>query len=115
MIHEAMRNIQIALPGLEDAEQLTGLDRPDDIVDFYLKLGAEIVALTLGAEGTLVATSDKRQRVSGKQVTPVDATAAGDTFDGAFLAELAAGSDPFYCCTPCQCCSRPFYSRIWRS
>jgi 2-dehydro-3-deoxygluconokinase len=95
VIHEAMSQIQIALPGLEDAEQLTGLSDPDKIVDFYLNLGAEIVALTLGSKGTLVATPDERQLIHGKTVTPVDATAAGDTFDGAFLAEMVGENDPF--------------------
>lgn len=95
IIHAAMRDCDIALPGREDAEQLTGLTDPDRIADFYLGLGAGIVALTLGAEGTLVATPAERRRVPARPVRPVDATAAGDTFDGAFLAELVAGRDPF--------------------
>lgn len=95
VIHAAMAQCQIALPGLDDAIQLTGHRDPDAICDFYLALGAEIVALTLGAEGTLVATNAERRRVAGRRVKPVDATAAGDTFDGAFLAELVAGRDPF--------------------
>jgi 2-dehydro-3-deoxygluconokinase len=93
--HTAMAQCDIALPGLEDAEQLTGLSDPDDIADFYLSLGAGIVALTLGAAGTLVATPDKRERGQGRRVKAVDATAAGDTFDGAFLARIVAGDDPF--------------------
>ncbi len=95
VIHAAMTKCQIALPGLDDAIHLTGHDDPDAICDFYLGLGAEIVALTLGADGTLVATKDERRRVAGRRVETVDATAAGDMFDGAFLAELVAGSDPF--------------------
>ncbi len=95
IIHAAMRDCDIALPGREDAEQLTGLGDPDAIADFYLGLGAGIVALTLGADGTLVATPTVRRRVPARPVRPVDATAAGDTFDGAFLAELVAGRDPF--------------------
>ena len=95
IIHAAMAYCDIALPGLEDAEHLTGLSEPDAIADFYLKLGASVVALTLGAQGTLVATPEQRRRIQGRRVTPVDATAAGDTFDGAFLAELAVGRDPF--------------------
>ncbi len=91
----AMSLCQIALPGLEDSEQLIGLSDPHAIADFYLNLGCEVVALTLGAKGTLVATPKARQRVPVTPVTPVDATAAGDTFDGAFLAELARGQDPF--------------------
>lgn len=91
----AMAQCDIALPGLDDARQLTGLSDADAIVDFYLRLGASVVALTLGADGTLVATVDERQRLAGRVVEPVDATAAGDTFDGAFLAELLRGEDPF--------------------
>lgn len=95
IIHAGMAMADIALPGLEDAEALTGLSDPDRIADFYLGLGAGIVALTLGAEGTLVATPEKRRRVPGRPVSVVDATGAGDTFDGAFLARIIAGDDPF--------------------
>ena len=93
VIHAAMGDCDIALPGLEDARLLTGLEAPEAIVDFYLGLGAAVVALTLGAEGTLVATSEARERVPGLRVTPVDATAAGDTFDGAFLTEYLETGD----------------------
>lgn len=93
--HAAMAQCDIALPGFEDAQQLTGHSDPDAIVDFYLGLGAKVVALTLGAEGTLVATPEERARVQGRRVEAVDATAAGDTFDGAFLARLASGETPF--------------------
>ena len=95
VIHQAMAMCHIALPGLDDAQLLTGHDAPDDIADFYLKLGAEIVALTLGRKGTLIATPEKRAVIPAFSVDAVDATAAGDTFDGAFLAETLAGSDAF--------------------
>lgn len=93
--HAAMTHCDIALPGLDDAEQLTELTDPDAIVDFYLDLGASVVALTLGADGALVATADKRERIKGRKVDAIDANAAGDTFDGAFLARTVAGDDPF--------------------
>ena len=99
VIHQAMAMCHIALPGLDDARLLTGCDAPDNIADFYLKLGAEIVALTLGKAGTLVATSDKRAVLPAFPVDAVDATAAGDTFDGAFLAETLAGRDAFAAAT----------------
>lgn len=93
--HAGMALCDIALPGLDDAKQLTGREDPDGIADFYLELGASIVALTLGEAGTLVATVETRRRVPAHPVTPVDATAAGDTFDGAFLAEYLHSGDPF--------------------
>ncbi|MCB2129142.1 MAG: sugar kinase [Rhodobacteraceae bacterium] len=95
VIHAAMAQCDIALPGLDDATVLTGLHDPDRIADFYLGLGAHVVALTLGAKGTLVATAEARHLVAGHKVKAVDATGAGDTFDGAFLARLVAGDDPF--------------------
>lgn len=95
VIHEAVASSHIVLPGLDDAGQLTGLEKPEAIADFYLELGVEIVALTLGARGTLVATQSAREQVPAMAVNAVDATGAGDTFDGAFLSELVAGRDPF--------------------
>jgi 2-dehydro-3-deoxygluconokinase len=94
VIHAAMKQCDIALPGLDDARQLTGHEDPDAIADYYLDLGADIVALTLGPAGSLVATREDRRLVPGIDVSPVDATAAGDTFDGAFLAEYLNTRDP---------------------
>lgn len=95
VIHAAMREADIALPGLDDARLLTGLDAPDAIADFYLRLGAKIVALTLGPEGALVATEKRRETIASIKVEAVDATGAGDAFDGAFLAEYIRTGDPF--------------------
>jgi 2-dehydro-3-deoxygluconokinase len=95
VIHAALSLADIALPGLDDARQLTGLAAPDAICDRYLGVGVKIVALTLGAAGTLVANPDRRERVPARKVEAVDATGAGDTFDGAFLAEHLRTGDPF--------------------
>ncbi|HEX2891910.1 sugar kinase [Vineibacter terrae] len=95
VIHAAIARADIALPSLDDSELLTGLSDPDAIADFYLRLGPAIVALKLGKEGALVATPEGRRRIAGHSVKAVDATGAGDTFGGAFLARLLAGDDPF--------------------
>jgi 2-dehydro-3-deoxygluconokinase len=52
------------------------------------------VALTLGAQGALVATAERRARVAAPAVTALDPTGAGDCFDGAFLAEYLRCADP---------------------
>ncbi|EHL97197.1 kinase, PfkB family [Acetobacteraceae bacterium AT-5844] len=90
IIHAAMAEADIALPSLDDATALTGLEDPDAIADFYLKL-APLVLLKLGKEGSMVATRDKRTRIPGRKVKAVDATGAGDTFAGNFLARILAG------------------------
>ena len=95
VIHEAMTNIDIALPGLDDAVLLVGIEDPDAIADRYLAFGARIVALKLGAQGCLIATPDHRLRLPPVAVEAIDTTGAGDTFDGAFLAEYLVTGDPF--------------------
>ena len=64
------------------------------IVDFYLALGIKTVALTLGPDGVLLATATERHRIPGYVFNAIDATGAGDTFDGCFLAELISGQSP---------------------
>ena len=95
VIHAAAALADILRPSLDDAIHLTGLAEPDLIVDYYLSLGPRIVALTLGGRGALVATRDRRETVAPWPADVVDATGAGDMFDGAFLAEYLRGSDPF--------------------
>jgi 2-dehydro-3-deoxygluconokinase len=94
-IHAGVALADIARPGLDDARQLTGLERPEDICGFYLNLGCRIVALTLGKDGTLVATKERQEVIAARPVEAVDATGAGDTFDGAFLADWLVHGDPF--------------------
>jgi 2-dehydro-3-deoxygluconokinase len=94
-IHAAVALADIARPGLDDARKLTGLQTPDEIVDFYLGLGPKIVAMTLGKDGTLVGTREERRLVSTRKVDAVDASGAGDTFGGAFLTEWLRTADPF--------------------
>ncbi len=94
VIHEAMRASDIALADLADAQALTGLAEPDAIADFYLRLGARLVVVNLEA-GALAATAAGRERIAPFPVKTVDATGAGDAFDGAFLAEFVRTADPF--------------------
>jgi 2-dehydro-3-deoxygluconokinase len=92
-IHATVARCDILLPSLDDSQQLTGLQAPDEIADFYLKLGAPMVALKMASEGALLARPGNKIRISPHKVAAVDATGAGDTFDGAFLARLLAGDD----------------------
>ncbi|SNB52469.1 2-keto-3-deoxygluconate kinase [Arboricoccus pini] len=95
ILAEAARMANILRPSIDDARLLTGLENPDAIADHYLRLGARIVALTLGSAGALIATGQHRVRLEPHAVACVDATGAGDTFGGAFLAAHLRGADPF--------------------
>lgn len=93
-IGRALSRCTIALPGLDDLSALTGLHDPDALADHCLALGAREVALKLGAQGALVATAHERHRLAPHPCAPVDATGAGDTFGGAYLARRLAGDSP---------------------
>ncbi len=88
---EALKLCDIALPSLDDVVAMTGLTDADALVDHCLRLGAKIVALKLGEQGALVANAKERHRIPPHPCHPVDATGAGDTFGGAFVARLVAG------------------------
>jgi 2-dehydro-3-deoxygluconokinase len=91
IILESISLADVCLPSLEDASALLGTRDPDAIVDALLGKGAGVVALKMGPDGALVANKTERQRLSGHQVDAIDATGAGDTFDGAFIAMLLEG------------------------
>ena len=94
VIRAAIAQADIALPSIDDATALTGLSDADAIADFYLRLGPSVVALKLGAEGVLLATPEQRLRIPAFPCRFVDATGAGDTFAGSFLARLVLGDAP---------------------
>jgi len=83
------------VPSLDDARLLFDHDQPEAIVDACHALGVALVALKLGSAGCLVSDGTQRKRIEGFRVQTVDATGAGDCFDGAFAARMLAGDDPF--------------------
>jgi 2-dehydro-3-deoxygluconokinase len=93
-MHAAMARADYAMPGMEDVRILTGLTDPDAMLDFYLRLGCRVVVLKMGEQGAYLGTADGRVRVPAHPVTPVDATGAGDTLCGSFLARILAGDEP---------------------
>jgi len=81
------------LPSLEDLQALSGLDAPDAILDWCFAHGATNVVLKCGRDGCIAATPDRRTLIAGHRIDAVDATGAGDCFDGGFIARLDAGDD----------------------
>jgi 2-dehydro-3-deoxygluconokinase len=94
-VRRTLERTDIALPTLDDERQLFGDDDEDACVERLLSVGCQEVAVKLGADGTFVATRGGRWRVPA--ATPdrvVDTTAAGDAFNGAYLAVRMANGDP---------------------
>ena len=81
----------IFLPSLDEAEVITGIKSPEGIIEYYLGLGARIVALKMGKEGAIASDGSETAYVEGIKLETIDATGAGDTFDGFFVAMLLTG------------------------
>lgn len=64
----------------QDAEWLHPGKSVDQVIDAVLALGPSLVAITLGADGAVVATADHRATIPAVSVAAVDTIGAGDTF-----------------------------------
>jgi 2-dehydro-3-deoxygluconokinase len=81
------------LPSLDEAALLSGERDRDAILDWCHTRGAPVVALKMGSEGVWISTGDSRAHIPGHRVDAIDATGAGDCFDGAFAARAVACDD----------------------
>lgn len=94
VVTETLRRCEFALPGVDDARHLFGTDDPQRIAGECHALGVAVVVVKLGRDGCYVSGSGLGERIAAISVDAVDATGAGDCFDGAFLARIAAGDVP---------------------
>jgi len=82
----------IVLPTHSDEAPLFGDKTIDDTADRYLELGVEEVVVKDGSKDALIATAHERVRLAPKPgAKVVDATGAGDSFNGAYLSARLTG------------------------
>jgi len=94
-IEEACRHADVVFTSDEEANTLWGLAEVGAVADQVLRWGPSAVIVKRGGEGALAATPQRRSSIPGHRVNALDATGAGDTFAGAFLARRLAGDDVF--------------------
>lgn len=88
-------NVDIFLPNKQEGEILTGLTEPDEISRRLAVLyPGSMVVLKLDADGAMVLVDSVLYEVPAATNNLVDATGAGDSFAGAFLASHLVGVDP---------------------
>lgn len=98
------RTLQRLVPGLEwtryfmpDEDQLRGITGRHDLGEAaaeVMALGVECVAVTLGAEGSLLVTADGPVEVPALDVPVVDTTGCGDAYAAGMIVGLLDGRSP---------------------
>ena len=93
---ELLSNVDVLTPNESELRILLGL-APNDptptetLVGRLLERGCELVVVTLGRRGALVATRDGVETVPARRAAVVDTTGAGDAFNAALGVSLASG------------------------
>lgn len=89
---EAAGRASLLLANEREAAVLTGLDGERAALELSARV--PMACVRLGPEGAVLAWEGSVLREPAGEAETVDPTGAGDAFDGAFLAALAAGSPP---------------------
>lgn len=98
------REIDVLTPSLEEAAFLAGVRAPDSADDAAVaalvrraseQVRARALAVTLGAEGVLVARAGEVRRIAGRRVAVDNTCGAGDSFAAVLTLAVAAGADVF--------------------
>ena len=92
---EALKRVDIALPTFDDETLLWGDANPEATIERLQAFGIGEIVVKNGPNGALVADKSGREHVPVPEVVvPLDTTAAGDSFNAAYLAARRAGSAP---------------------
>jgi ribokinase len=93
---KCLEKISILVVNETEAEFLTGTkvatsNEIEAAATSLLKKGIETVIITLGEEGSYIATTNYREKISAFRVQAVDTTAAGDIYCGSLCVAITEG------------------------
>lgn len=93
---EILANIDMITPNETETALLTGIQVVDEqtaqqAANVFHQKGIQTVLITLGAKGAFLSENGNGEIIAGFKATPVDTTAAGDTFNGALAIALLEG------------------------
>jgi 2-dehydro-3-deoxygluconokinase len=92
---EALKRVDIALPTYDDEAVLWGDPSPEATVERLQAFGIGEIVVKNGANSALVFSGGQSEFIPVPEVVvPLDTTAAGDSFNAAYLAVRLAGETP---------------------
>ena len=78
----------------EELRLITGIFDKDQALDILHQMGATLIAVTLGKDGTYISNGTTRLLVPSIPVQSIDSTGAGDAFVGALLFKISGLEQP---------------------
>jgi sugar/nucleoside kinase (ribokinase family) len=94
MIAPALEHVDWFLPNDDQAMKLTGTDDVESAGRALIERGIGGCAITCGAEGSVVVSSNGAESVPAFQIEVVDTTGCGDAFSAGFMRGLSLGRAP---------------------
>ena len=90
-VKSIISKVDIIKPSEDDAERLFGKDSYENQIEKFLKLGAKLVIMTLGKDGSIVSNGEETIRFNTFATDVIDTTGAGDAFWAGFYAAMVKG------------------------
>ncbi len=91
LLKDVLPFVDFFMPSLEEAQFLSGKDKPDQIADFFKAMGAQNCIFKCGADGSYISTADRDFTLPAYKVEVSDTTGCGDSYCGGFIAGLSLG------------------------
>jgi len=116
-IEDIVRLVDVLVPNETEASSLSGVDVTDissaqRAAGKLLDMGPEVVIITLGADGALLATKERTVHQPAERVDVVDTTASGDAFVGGFVVAMLNGLDLGSAVRYANCCGAKTASKL---
>ncbi|MDR3375740.1 MAG: sugar kinase [Ancalomicrobiaceae bacterium] len=93
ILRPALPYVDYFVPSIEDASVMSGRSDARDIARFFLDLGVKNCLVTMGGDGSLIATGDTMFRLPALDIDVKDTTGCGDAFTAGLIAGLHHGWD----------------------
>lgn len=94
VLEPALPYVDYFMPGLEEAEMITGLKDRQAIIQFFLDRGVGHTVFKMGGEGSSIAGPNMDEiRLPAYKTDLVDTTGCGDSYCAGFIVGLSMGWD----------------------
>jgi len=94
-IKDSLPYVDCIFPNEDEAKYYTGKTQPEEMADVLLGYGVKSVVIKLGAKGCFFKNAEESYLFPACNITPVDATGAGDNFIAAFICEKLRGESNY--------------------